>query len=299
MLSFFKRKDKKIEKQGAESVVDSQELFGENDVEESRDQLVMTSLYFTPDMQVSQEDRYYFQFLHNELPPLKPNQISIAGIEIKPHGNDWHVGAFVRSTVTKRIQFIDMPLLLIGPNGEKLGRKVFNMNKLTDLPPNSSIPWLFIFDASSLNTDILPEEGWTLGFDIKAKHHLDLADSWEKNLSQADKDGLAEFVKNLQPPKEGEVNFLGIQSRISENGQLHITVLIRNGNSFDINLEQVPLFVEDASSEVVAKGIFKLEDFIVKTNTSKPWTFVFPKDMVTKDPIDLSQWKVYPPQKNA
>ena len=68
-------------------------------------------------------------------------------------------------------------------------------------------------------------------------------------------------------------------------------VLIKN-----IQIQQLPLTVEDATGEIIAQGGFKLEDFEVKANTSKPWTFIFPKSLVTKEQPDLSTWKVQPPK---
>ncbi|WP_442596791.1 accessory Sec system S-layer assembly protein [Neobacillus sp. D3-1R] len=299
MLGFFKRKnkDEKIEKHGTDSVVDSQELLGgEAGEDASTDESVETSLSFLPEMTVSTEERYYFQFLHNELPLLKANQISLAGIELKQVGDEWHVVAFVRNTLSKGIRFEQLPLLLIGPNGEKLGRKEFDLSQLGELPPKSSTPWLFVFNQNDLAVEELPEEGWKLAFELKSKHRLDLAESWEKSLPAEDKDRLAKLVENMEPPKNGEVNFMGIQAQVAENGNLHVTVMVRNGNPKNIKLEQIPLVVEDASGEVVARGGFKLEDFEVKANTSKPWTFIFPKEMVTKENIDLSKWRAYPPQ---
>ena len=89
---------------------------------------------------------------------------------------------------------------------------------------------------------------------------------------------------------------MGIQAQIDENGSLHTTLLIRNGSEKNVKFEQLPLIVEDASGDSVAKGAFQFEELEVKANTSKPWTFIFPKELVLKEDMDLSKWKVYPPK---
>ena len=86
---------------------------------------------------------------------------------------------------------------------------------------------------------------------------------------------------------------MGIQAQIDDNGALHTTLLIRNGGEKNIRFEQLPLIVEDASGEVIAKGTFKFDKLEVKANTSKPWTFIFPKELVSNDQVDLSKWRVY------
>ena len=47
---------------------------------------------------------------------------------------------------------------------------------------------------------------------------LDLEESWEKSLAETGKEKLEQLVKSITPPKPGEVNFMGIQAQIDENG---------------------------------------------------------------------------------
>jgi accessory Sec system S-layer assembly protein len=298
MLSFFKRKGNKVEKQGSDSVIGSKELLGGTEGQTGDDQVINTEIYFTPDMQVAQEDRYYFSFLHNELPPLKPNQVALAGIELKQEGPDVHVLVFIRNSVANGIRFNQMPLSLVNENGDIIGQNVFDLSVLGHLPGNTSTPWLFVFGPSELKTTDIPKDGgWKLAFEMRPPHKLELAESWDQQLKPEDKETLRHLAEErLAPPNQGEINFAGIRAKVADNGELHTTLFIRNGNAFDINVQKVPLFVEDASGTVIAKGVFDLDNFSVKANSSKPWTFVFPAEMIEKDPIDLSKWRVYPPK---
>jgi SLAP domain-containing protein len=88
------------------------------------------------------------------------------------------------------------------------------------------------------------------------------------------------------------VNFTGFQVKPQPEGNLAVSLFIRNGNKQHINLEQLPLELLDATDEVVARGSFKLDNLEVKANTSKPWTFIFPSQMVTKENPDLSRWTI-------
>lgn len=288
MLSFFKRK-----KQGEDSTIDAGQLLQKE--YEQKEEWIKTDLSFHPHMSISTEQKYYFQFLNNELPPLKPNQLSLSGIELKKENGRYIVTAFIRHTLNQSLSLGEAPLLLIGPNGELLGRKVFPLNELGELPPNSSRPWSFMFLESDLFVKELPETGWKLAFEIKKPHALDMEESWEKSLSDEDKQKLEQLVRSLAPPKEGELNFMGLQAKMGEDGSLIVTLLIRNGSYKNVRLEKLPLVVEDANKEIVARGAFSLQ-LEVKANTSKPWTFIFPKSLLTKEHIDLSAWRVYPPQ---
>ncbi len=296
MLSFFKRG--KSKQDGLDTVVDSNELFGTESAH-STDKEVYPELSFHPTWSISVEERYYYQFLNNEQKPLKENQISLSGIELKQVEQGYMVTAFVRSSLPKPIAFSTTPLLLIGPNGEILARKVFDLSELGELPPRSSRPWKFLFEHNTLRTTEIPTIDWKLAFELtKPKtHSLDLAESWEKSLADEDKQKLQSLVQSIQPPKPGEVNFMGLQIKQAENGDLHATLLIRNGSNKNIQIQQLPLQIEDAAGDVVAQGAFTLHDFEVKANTSKPWTFIFPKALVTKEQPDFRSWKVSIPSK--
>ncbi|MGE8203658.1 accessory Sec system S-layer assembly protein [Heyndrickxia sp. NPDC080065] len=291
---FFTGKKKN---RGKESIISSEELLDEKIVSENENDEVKTELSILPDWLDSDEQEYVLRFLNNENKPLKPNQVSLSGIELNTddEGN-LIVTAFVRSSLNKAIQFDSVPIVLIGPDGERIASKVFDLSEIEELPPRSSRPWHFIFSPHEIYTTSIPQDGWQLAFELKKEHSLDLASSWEQSLPEEEKEKLKNLVSSLQPPKPGEVNFMGLQAIHKETGDLHITLLIRNGSDKNINIESLPLIIEDASGDIIASGGFKLEDFEVKANTSKPWTFIFPGALVQKEQPDFSTWKAYPPQ---
>lgn len=298
MLSLFKKKN--VNKTGEDTTVSSEELLNEA-VETSVEEEVETKLFYSPAYEPAQELKYVYQFLNLELSPLNPNQISLAGVDLKQDEGKVIVTAFIRNSLSKAIKLQEMPLLLLGADGEKLGRKEFDLSVVGEIPEKSSVPWLFQFTSNDLAVeDELPKTGWKLAFELKTqkKHSLDLEESWANSLPEQDKVRLQQLVDGMAAPKPGEVNFMGLQAKKSDDGNLHVTMLIRNGSDKNIQLQQLPLEVVDASGDVIAKGGFALNDFEVKANTSKPWTFIFPSSLVLKEEIDLSVWKAYPPQQH-
>lgn len=301
MLPFFNKKNNETPKlEGAESSVSSEDILSEETTISSDDADVETTLSFHPSWNLTKEDIYSFQFLNNECPPLKPNQLSLSGITLMKDGDDYRVTAFVRHSLDKTISLGETTILLVDENDKVLGRKRFQLAELGDLPAKSSRPWNFYFTSKDLFTSNLPAEGWKLAFQVEAavpeKHTLDLEDSWKKALSSANKKQLQKIVEGLEPPKEGEVNFIGLQAKKSPEGELHVTLLIRNGSKKEVALEEIPLLIEDAHGDIVAEGGFRLDHLKIKGNTTKPWTFIFPKENVKKADPDFSRWKAYPPQ---
>ncbi|QSB49416.1 accessory Sec system S-layer assembly protein [Parageobacillus toebii] len=300
MLSFFKRQ--KQQKDERDSIVEASELLGSSDTDSgSGAEEVKTELSFHPSWNVSVEERYYYQFLNNEQRPLKENQISLSGIDIKQVPQGYVVTAFVRNSLSRPIKFEPTPLVLLGPNNEVLARKVFDLSELGEIPPRSSRPWKFLFEQETIRASETPLVDWKLAFELpkQKRHSLDLEESWEKSLAAEDKEKLQSLVQSIQPPKPGEVNFMGLQIRQTEQGDLHVTLLIRNGSDKNIHIQQLPLQVHDASGDIVASGAFSLDNFEVKANTSKPWTFIFPKSLVTKENPDFRSWKVSLPSSSS
>lgn len=256
---------------------------------------IETTLSIPTDWNMTDEERYVYAFHNSQSPKLKKNQISIYGMELlRPSNNQIIITALIRSSVIKSIQFEDTTIILSGPDNEPIAKKTFNLNKLGSLPTNSARPWEFVFEKKDflVNMDD-PIDNWSIGFEIKPKHRLDLEESWAKAITPATKTALKKIVDEAPTLKPGEVNFMGVNANLKDNGELAVTILIRNGMDKTINLEKIPLGIKDATGEEVARGAFTLDKFQVKANTSKPWSFIFPESMVTQEKIDLSRWQAY------
>ncbi|WP_404455650.1 accessory Sec system S-layer assembly protein [Virgibacillus necropolis] len=290
MLGFTKKQ----KQSDTTNSVNADEVIGSDNGEQS-EELIETELSLSPNWNIPNEDRYVYAFHNNESPKLKVNQISLYGIELnKLKNNSLVATALVKNTIGKSIHFEKASILLLGANKEIIARKVFDLKQIGTIPTNSARPWKFAFLPEDLVADTdFDMNTWSLAFEVRKKHQLSLEDSWEKSIAEETKNNLQKVVASAAPLKSGEINFMGLEAKQNENGDLVVTILIRNGSNKSITLEKVPLGVKDASNDEIAKGGFKLDDFVVKENTSKPWSFVFPSAVITKDEIDLSKWQVY------
>lgn len=290
LFSFFKKDDKV----GKESTIASKEITGKTQL--SSKSSVKTKLSFHPDWDVPQEQKYIFTFLANELAPLKPNQLSLAAINIEEEANTgkWNVKAFFRSSLSQAIELGEIELLILDAENNKLASKTFDFKELGTIPPNSARPWVFEFDRSSIEEGAeTPGEGWQIAFNLISLrgHILDLHESWKEQLPKEQQEKLAEIVKTLPKLGKTEVNFTGLQLKQQDDNSLHVSIFIRNGNDKQINLEQLPLEIVDANGMQVAKGSFKMDPVLtVQANATRPWTFIFPSELVTIEGADLSRW---------
>lgn len=298
LFSFFKQ----AEKTGSDSTIGSEEIIDGANTSSDTDE-IETTLSLHPEWDVPQEQNYVFRFLSNELEPLKPNQISLSGIDIdiEPANGSWLVKAFFRSSLDQQIAFGSVELMLLDEEGNTLASDEFDLAELGDIPARSARPWVFVFTKDNIFAEQPPAKDWKLAFNVQSMvpHKLELEQAWEDGLTDEQKEGLATVVEGLPKLKPREVNISGFQVKQQEDGGIAASVFIRNGHSKQINIEKLPLELIDATGDLVTTGSFELAPLSVKANTSKPWTFIFPQELIQKAEPDLSRWTVRIPQQNA
>ncbi|MGG3739440.1 accessory Sec system S-layer assembly protein [Aeribacillus pallidus] len=294
MFNFFKKKKSaEIKKEGQDSYLSLESTTNDDNEEE-----VYTTLVIPPAIHLPKEQEYVYRFLHNELHPLKPNQLSISGIQLDQQDKYYYVTAFIRNSLPKELLLDDVELFLLNDENQFISKTSVNFSEMGPIPPMTSLLCGFQFP---INNDISLEtlqENWSVAFNMNSfkQHSLELEPSWENSLSADQKNQLQQFLQQLPTLKPNEFNIAGVRAQILDEGSLLATLLFRNGTKNNIQIEQLPLKIVDATGEIVAQGHFKLQDFIVKANTSKPWSFIFPKELVLKEELDLSKWKPIVPQ---
>ncbi|GGB43460.1 accessory Sec system S-layer assembly protein [Fictibacillus barbaricus] len=260
-----------------------------------------TQLFIHPAVVVSPQEKYVFQFYHQLLPDLKPNQISINGYELMEFNDSVIIEGFIRNTLPSKIRFEEVILLIMDSDSRILARKVFDFNMLGELPPSSSIPWKFLFEPEDflVNLSEWNKDDWKLAFELKkqnpANETLELEASWEERLSEEEQKDLRKLISTLPPLKNEEVNLFGLKAERSNEKNVALTLLIRNGTGKKIELSQLPLQLESEDGKIIASGLFQLKDFSISPYSCKPWTFIFPENLVLAMPEEFTSWKVSVP----
>ncbi|PEJ58426.1 MULTISPECIES: accessory Sec system S-layer assembly protein [unclassified Bacillus (in: firmicutes)] len=301
MLSSIKR----LLQKGKDSTVSSSDLLQQPStdqavqVEENELSDVFPKISFHPLMHIEDERRYVYQFLNNELAPLKPNQLSLSAIELEANEDgSATVTAFVRNSLEKAVHLEDAILLLISEEGEILGKKGFKLEELGDMPPCSSRPWHFVFEREFLLKEDLPEKGFELAFDLsKTIHRLDIDPTWEGRLTEEQITELSNLVNTLPKLRVNEVSLHALRANYNDDGNLAVNILVRNGSTTAVNLELLPLEMLNEKGEIIAKGLFTLPPLTIQANTSKPWTFIFPQELVEIQAF--SQWSIRVPDQEV
>lgn len=279
------------------NVQGKEDRLGVDEAQGTSGEMVETTLSYHPSWDIPQEQHYVFQFLANELEPLHPNQLSLSGIDIDQAETGWYVKAFVRNTLERELKLGMVELSLLDEAGKQIASKEFNFDELGEIPSRGARPWVFEFEKSFFDRpfeDLDIPSVWQLAFNVASMtpHRLDLHEKWDAQLTDEQKEDLRRVVANLPKVKRNEINLVGFQIKQDDEGTLAISAFIRNGSTQLVTFEKLPLEVVDANGELIARGSFNLDNIQVKPNTSFPWSFVFPEEMVVGEQPDLSRWMV-------
>jgi len=315
MLSFLKNlMGKTPTPQEVREQVREESILSASDTEQSHqtEQQVQTkatgvvtalSLHESWEAKLSTQEKYALSFMAQELTPLDPGNISLAGTALVPHDAGVEVTAFIRNSSDRPVRLEEMTLVVLFGDQQLFTRQSFDLSEIGEIPPRSARPWSFVFTREHfLQVDVLLAN-WKIAFEMAQKkmvlpQQLELEESWIKALSDEQKNSLIELAKNLPALKEGEVNIQSVQLRRSAEGALHVMLLIRNGSTQSLSFEKLPLVLYDATGEKVAEGLFELGSLTVNASTSKPWMFIYPPEMIQKAEPDFSRWKVSVPQQS-
>jgi len=239
------------------------------------------------------------ELLNDELaqfPPLENGQVSINGIYTFDVGDKIEVGVYLRNGLSKQINFDKVPLVITNKNGEVLAKQTMEMRDFGLLPPFSARPYKIYFDKVNVFVDTIVMDDWTIQFEksIGAINTVQVElEDMPENMDRDSKDKITKFLNKLPLIKAGDVNIEVYETEKGIDNSISIVVLIRNGCDKIINLEKLPITVEDLQGELVAKGTFETKDVTVNPHKVRIYEFIITDDYIVNKDYDIKNCKVF------
>ena len=231
-----------------------------------------------------------------QLPQLEDGQVSIDGVYTFDMGERIEVSVYLRNGFSKQINFDKVPLVIVNKKGEVLAKQVVDMNNLGILPPFSARPYKIYFDKENLLVDTISADDWKIQFEESVSSVNAVKVEFEgmpENVEHDLKNSFTKFLNKLPLIKAGEVNIDVFKTLKCMDNSISIVFLIRNGCDKVIELERLPIKVKDEQGELVASGIFDIENVSVNPHKAKIYDFTITKDYITNEDFDISNCKVY------
>ncbi|MFJ8064795.1 SLAP domain-containing protein [Psychrobacillus sp. NPDC096426] len=257
-----------------------------------------TMLEFSDKWDLDQQDRYVFQYFHNKLKGLEPNQVNIHGVELLKAEDGFIMTAIIRHSLQKALNIQDIRLVVRDTEGKELARKDFNMEYFGVLNSLRARAWVFDFDKDSLlvsEDEIQDKMEFEVVFEIQepavSRFELQLDDNWSNGLTEEQRSSLSTTLSSLDSIKQDEISVSAFNLEVVEDG-VSVYVFVRNSFNNDITISNLPLQLFDAAGDLIAQLGFPLEQFTVQPTHARPISLHFPETVFKKAAPDWTSWTI-------
>lgn len=121
---------------------------------------------------------------------------------------------------------------------------------------------------------------------------LSLLDEEENVVSDVQKEIFIDEIRELPPIKEGELNVSGVYA-YDEKDKVEVKVYIRNGLSYNLNLQKIPFLIVNSKGETLASQTFNLSALgQLPPHSARPVKLYFKKENLKVDKIPADDWKI-------
>lgn len=232
----------------------------------------------------------------NELPPLEDGQVSINGIYTFDMGDKIEVSIYLRNGSSKQINFHKVPLMIVNKKRDILAKQIMDMSDFGILPAFSARPYKVFFDKTNLFVDTILKDDWEIQFEqsISTVNTVKVEYEGFPGSEHHELEGtFTKFLDELPLIKAGDVNIEVFKILKCMDNSISIVFMIRNGCDTMIKLETLPIIVKDEAGEVVASGVFDIENVNVNTHKAKIYDFTITEDYIVNKDFDIDNCKVY------
>lgn len=230
-----------------------------------------------------------------ELPKIIEGQLNVSGIYAYDQGEKFEVKAYIRNGLSSKVTLRKVPFYIYNSKDEVLAKQVFNLQSLGEIPPHSARPVKLYFEKKNVKVDTIPMDDWKLAFDTNLQANRNVRVQFEdlpENIDVADKLVYDNFLNELPELNEGEVSVSTFTIGIQKNGNILVTLAVRNGTNQAINLEKLPISLKDPNGIVVKSELFKLDNFKIGPLKARLCNLVFPTGVKVEEDMALKDWTV-------
>lgn len=259
---------------------------------------IETKLSLSEDLDdiVSDVQREIMEEEISELNAIKENDVNISTVYVFDDGEQIEVKVYFRNGFSRKINFDHIQLAMVNSKNEVLGKKVFVLSEMGDLPPGTARPWKLLFNKSEIDMSKFSKEGCKIVFGEKVRAvnyaHITLDDSSveEEKYNQMFKD----FIKTLPKMEKGKVSLSRFKITLQKEGKIIVTLIIRNSCEKSVTIEKLPITIKDKNGDLIASGIFNTKDLKVESMKARVCNFMFESKLIhIEQSYAMNNWEVF------
>lgn len=110
--------------------------------------------------------------------------------------------------------------------------------------------------------------------------------SWDKTISAKDRERILEVFRETSLTDQKHVQLTPLwKAAVNHRGELLVAVLVENFTEHPLSFDNKVLRYVD-HNEIVAEHTFTLPSLVIESETSMPWTFIFPVESLRKQDFE-------------
>lgn len=243
------------------------------------------------------QKEYLEEELKEVIPKVEEGKINIAGIYAFDQGDTVEVKAYLANGLSQKVNFEDVPIYIINSKEEKLAYQIFDLSGEGDIPSGKGIPVKLNFDKKNILVDKIPQDDWKVVFggnDVKGVRYVNIElESIPEGIEESEVKVFEEFLESLPKLERGQGSISVFTITQYENGDLLMTLLVRNATDEPVTMTKMPVTLKTAEGETILSGIFDIENFTVNPYKARVLSLIFKKEVVNiEEDFDLSTCKI-------
>ncbi|KGM97467.1 hypothetical protein Z968_03500 [Clostridium novyi A str. 4552] len=266
-------------------------------VKKTKGKAVNTEISIHPDMEGS-ISKFQMECLEEELeslPVIKEGEVDVNTDFFFDLGDRYEASIFIRNGLSRAVNLEKIPFIVLGKNNEELGRKIFNLREVGEIPARSVRPWKIYFEKDELHVGKNDLKDLKIVFDSRLKAAGVVNVKYENlpgGVSTQKRESYQKFLENLPLLREGQVTMTAYDVYTTDDDGIAVELVVRNGRHNGVDIKRVPLSIYDKDNKLVASGTFYLEDVSINPISAKIYLFTFSKDELLREDFDLKNWTV-------
>ncbi len=225
------------------------------------------------------------------LPDMNEGDININTTYVFDLGDKVEVGVYFRNALSKEINFDKLPLMMLNSKGEVVAKQVFELREVGNIPPYSAVPWKLFFDKENIFIDTVSlKDGLHIVFDTNIKSYSSVKIEFEDVPTDSQFNTLHKYLNEMSPIASGDINLSLYKILKGNNGELQISIIVRNAATKKVKVEKVPVTIKNMDNDkVVAIGTFNTSDFEVNSLKAKFLNLQFTEEQLLEQDFNIDR----------
>lgn len=255
----------------------------------------MLSLNERETLIISDTQKEFLKDEIDELPPIKENEINISAIYGFYNDNNLEVKAYLRNGFKKPVNFEEMNVYILNEKNEILGEQTFNFKTFGTIDKGMARPIKLYFDKCNIKVDDINKYNWKIGFNSEINVNINLKLDYSsilKNESVTDNEVIKKFIEEQPKMKLNSFSFSTFNIMLNTNGEIVVTVLVRNSMDKAIIINQVPMTIFNENDELITRLKFENTNLEIAKSSAILTNFVIKTQLEIEQNIDCNNYKV-------